>query len=242
MFFYIYLQVVLNLHRMKKILLIFIICMISTSCAHVCIPSKKNVRYAQSNDYIECIDAEDLKALITSDTTKYKIVVFYSVCCGPCMRHFEETYSPAYNKYSDSINFYFINYKTGGVRYAREHLEQYGLFDGKALCFLDLENPDFHYDNIQYLNNIANYVFDSEPKINGNFGTPCEFIISKDNNVLKQLTTTPTSGSAFTTMQLWQIEIDKINEINFDSIYRQDIEFDLFNELPVCTDEHCPIF
>ena len=50
------------------------------------------------------------------------------------------------------------------------------------------------------------------------------------------------TGSAFTTMQLWQIEIDMIHKINFDSIYRQDLDFDLYNNLPVCTEEHCPIF
>lgn len=227
---------------MKKILLIFTTCMILTSCIQVCVPNKRNVRYAQSNDYIECLNAEDLKALITSDTTKYKFVVFYSVCCGPCLRHFEETYYPAYNKYRDSVNFYFIHENTGGIRYAREHLEQYGVYDGKVLCFLDLKNPDFHYDNIQHLNNITNYIFDTEPKINGNFGTPCEFIVSKDNKLLRQLTNTPTSGSAFTTMQLWQIEVDRLNEINFDSVYRQDLDFDKFNDIPICTDEYCPIF
>ena len=212
------------------------------SCVQVCIPNKRNLRYALSNDYIECLDAESLKTLITSDTTRYKVVVFYSVCCGPCLRHFEETYYPAFAQYHDSINFYFIHENSGGVRYAREHLERYGMYDGKVLCFLDLENPDFHYGNIQYLNNVANYVFETEPKINGNFGIPCNFIVSKDNKVMKQLTTTPTSGSAFTTMDLYQIEIENLNEIDFDSIYREDLEYDRFIDLPICTDEYCPIF
>ena len=226
---------------MKKLLTIITLALAMQSCV-ICIPNKRNIRYAQLSDNIECIGAESLKALITSDTTKYKVVVFYSVCCGPCMMHFEKTYYPAFAKYHDSINFYFIHENTGGIRDVRNHLEHYGMYDGKAFCFLDLENTDFHYDNIQFLNNIANYIFDTEPKINGNFGTPFELIVSKDNKVLKQLTNTPTSGSAFTTMQLWQIEIDKIHEINFDSIYRQDLDFDLYNNLPVCTKEHCPIF
>ncbi len=215
--------------------------MMFVSCVEICIPNKRNIRYAIKHNDIECLDANALKTLITSDTTKYKIVIFYSTCCGPCVRHFEETYHTAYAKHNDSINFYFIHNNTGGIQLSREHLERYGMYDGKVLCFLDLENADFHYDNIQYLNNISNHVFKSGPKINGNFGTPCEFIVNKDNKVLKQHTTTPTSGSAITTMALWQIEIDKINEIDFDSIYQNDLDFDLFDNLQICIDEFCPM-
>jgi hypothetical protein len=58
---------------------------------------------------------------------------------------------------------------------------------------------------------------------------------------LKRLTTTPHSGSAIETAQLWQIDFDSIQSVDFDSIYRLDLDFDRFEGLNVCEGNQCPI-
>ncbi len=231
-----------------RIAIASIIMILCQSClrVQVAIPNRWNERYAKSHDYIECLDADQLKHLITSDTTHYKIVMVYSSGCGACMEHLRRTYAPAYARHRGDVKFYFISESTGGIKYCREELERLGMYDGKVLCFLD-ENPQYNNQNqgkdanLQVLNNLTNHIFAKGPEVNGNFGLPCEFIVSKDNRVLKRLTTTPNSGSAIETAQLWQIDFDSIQSVDFDSIYRLDLDFDRFEGLNVCEGNQCPI-
>lgn len=231
-----------------RIAIASIIMILCQSClrVQVAIPNRRNERYAKSHDYIECLDADQLKHLIISDTTHYKIVMVYSSGCGACMEHLRRTYAPAYARHRGDVKFYFISESTGGIKYCREELERLGMYDGKVLCFLD-ENPQYNNQNqgkdanLQVLNNLTNHIFANGPEVNGNFGLPCEFIVSKDNRVLKRLTTTPNSGSAIETAQLWQIDFDSIQSVDFDSIYRLDLDFDRFEGLNVCEGNQCPI-
>ena len=231
-----------------RIAIASIIMILCQSClrVQVAIPNRWNKRYAKNHDFIECLDADQLKHLITSDTTHYKIVMVYSSGCGACMEHLRRTYAPAYARHRGDVKFYFISESTGGIKYCREELERLGMYDGKVLCFLD-ENPQYNNQNqgkdanLQVLNNLTNHIFANGPEVNGNFGLPCEFIVSKDNRVLKRLTTTPNSGSAIETAQLWQIDFDNIQSVDFDSIYRLDLDFDRFERLNVCEGNQCPI-
>lgn len=212
----------------------------------VAIPNRWNRRYAEKQDYIECLNADQLKDLICWDTTCYKVVMIYSAGCGACSEHLRRTYAPAYARHRDDVKFYFVSENTGGIKYCRDELERLGLYEGKVLCFLD-DSPQFDNQhqgknaNLQVLNNLANHIFANGPTVTGNFGLPCEFVVSKDNRVLKRLTTTPNSGSAIQTAQLWQIDFDHIEQVDFDSIYRLDLDFDLYEGLPVCNGDQCPI-
>ena len=194
-----------------RIAIASIIMILCQSClrVQVAIPNQWNERYAKSHDYIECLDADQLKHLITSDTTHYKIVMVYSSGCGACMEHLRRTYAPAYAMHRGDVKFYFISESTGGIKYCREELERLGMYDGKVLCFLD-ENPQYNNQNQ-----------------------------GKDANL--QVTTTPNSGSAIETAQLWQIDFDSIQSVDFDSIYRLDLDFDRFEGLNVCEGNQCPI-
>lgn len=230
-----------------QILATLLIMMLFQSCVvQVAIPNRWNERYAKKHDFIECLDADQLKHLIISDTTHYKIVMIYSTGCGSCMEHLKRVYAPAYSQQRDDVKFYFISENTGGIRYCRDELERFGLYDGKVLCFLD-DSPQFDNQskgknaNLQILNNLTNHIFTNGSIVTGNFGLPCEYIVSKDNRVLKRLTTTPNSGSAIQTAQLWQIDFDNIQSIDFDSIYRLDLDFDLFEGLNTCDENQCPI-
>ena len=212
----------------------------------VAIPNRWNRRFAEKQDYIECLTADQLKEMILTDTTHFKIVMLYSTGCGPCGEHLRRTYAPAYAQHRDDVKFYFISESTGGIKYCRDELERLGVYDGKVLCFLD-DSPQFDNQkqgknaNLQVFNNLANHIFTKGPKVTGNFGIPCEFIVSKDNRVLKCLVATPHSGSAIKTAQLWQVDFDRIQEIDFDSIYRLEVEDDYFEGLPVCNGDFCPI-
>lgn len=225
-----------------------IIMILFQSClrVQVAIPNRWNERYAKNHDFIECLDADQLKRLITSDTTHYKIVMIYSTGCGACMQHLQRVYAPAYAQQRDDVRFYFICESTGGIKFCREELERLGMYDGKVLCFLD-DSPQFDNQNqgknanLQILNNLTNYIFTNGPVVTGNFGLPCEFIVSKDNRVLKRLTTTPNSGSAIETTQLWQIDFDSIQSVDFDSIYHLDLDFDRYEGLTICDGNQCQI-
>lgn len=225
---------------------LFVLAIQSCIRVQVAFPNRWNERYAQQQDFIECLNADQLKEMIVSDTTHYKVVMIYSTGCGACSQHLQRTYAPAYAQHREDVKFYFVSESTGGIKYCREELERYGLYDGMVLCFLD-DAPDFNQQNqgkdynLESLNNITNHIFSNGPKVTGNIGLPCEFIVSKDNRVLKQLTTTPTSGSAIRTAQLWQIDFDHIQEIDFDSIYRQDLDFDYFEGIPICNGDQCVI-
>lgn len=232
-----------NLKKATLTLFLFGLIILVQSCK-ICYPNRWNRQYAEIMDYVECLTAKKLKDMIVSDTSHYKIVVFWSPCCGPCLRHLKETYAPAYIKNRDDVKFYFITENSGGIKYSRTTLNSFGINNDKVLCFID-DDPRFYYQdknpNIQFFNNLANYIFTNGPKVSGLFGTPTEFIVSKDNRVLKSLVTTPTSGSAIVTTQLYEIDFDKIQEINFDSIYHLDLDFDLFEFDSVCNDDFCPI-
>ena len=227
-------------------LLVALVLLQSCIRVQVAIPNRWNRRYAEKQDYIKCLNADQLKDLICSDTTCYKVVMIYSTGCGACSQHLQRTYAPVYAQHRDDVKFYFISESTGGIKFCREELERYGLYDGKVLCFLD-EDPRFDQQdqgknyNVESLNNLTNHIFTNGPKVTGNFGLPCEYIVSKDNRVLKQLTTTPHSGSAITTVQLFQIDFQHIQDIDFDSVYRQDLDFDQFEGTSVCNGDRCPI-
>lgn len=228
----------------KAFLLVFVLALLQ-SCI-VAIPNRFNERYAKRHEDIKCITAAQLKDTIISDTSHYKVVMIYSAGCGPCSLHLNLTYAPAYAKQREDVKFYFISESTGGIRHCRKELERNGLYNGKVLCLYD-NNPAFYNkrgnedSNIQTLNNLANYIFTNGPEVTGNFGLPCEYIISKDNRVLKQLVTTPTSGSAIATMPLHQIDIDSIHLIDFDSIYQLTLDYDLYDLLKECTGDQCPV-
>ncbi len=221
----------------KLFLLIFVLALLFFCFfAKIAIPNRFNERYAKRHEDIKCITADQLKDTIISDTSHYKVVMIYSAGCGPCSLHLKLTYAPAYAKQREDVKFYFISESTGGIKYCRKELERNGLYNGKVLCLYD-ENPAFYNKrdnedyNIQTLNNLANYIFTNGPEVTGNFGLPCEYIISKDNRVLKQLVTTPTSGSAIETVPLHQIDIDSIHMIDFDSIHQLTLDYDKYDLL-----------
>jgi len=232
----------------RRIVIALVLMVLFQSCirVQVAIPNRWNERYAKRKDFIECLDADQLKHLIISDTLHYKIIMIYSTGCGACMEHLQRVYAPAYTQQRDDVKFYFISESTGGIKFCRNELERLGLYDGKVLCFLD-DSPQFNNQNqgkdanLQVLNNLTNYIFTTGPVVTGNFGLPCEFIVSKDNRVLKRLTTTPNSGSAIETAQLWQIDFDSIQSVDFDSIYRLDLDFDRYEGLTICDGKQCPI-
>ena len=234
-------------HKPLNLTLIFFMLFLFHSCGlvEICYPNRWNERYAKSHGDIECLSALQLKEMLVSDTSHYKIVMIYSPCCGPCLEHLRRIYAPAFAMHRSDVTFYLINENTGGIKYCRDELQRLGLYDGKVLCFLD-DNPDFDNQNQgknlnpQILNNLANFLFSNGPAVSGNFGTPCEFIVSKDNRVLKRKVTTPSSATAIQTAQLWQIDFDHIQDINFDSVYHIEFDFEAFEGLPVCDDNHCP--
>ena len=73
------------------------------SCIQVqiAIPNRWNRRFAEKQDYIECLTADQLKEMMLTDTSHFKIVMLYSTGCGPCSEHLRRTYAPAYALHCD---------------------------------------------------------------------------------------------------------------------------------------------
>ena len=84
--------------KTSAIAAVFLFVLTIQSCIRfqVAIPNRWNERYAQKQDFIECLNAEQLKEMIVSDTAHYKVVMIYSTGCGACSQHLQRTYAPAY--------------------------------------------------------------------------------------------------------------------------------------------------
>lgn len=193
----------------NTVVILVFISLILTACSsiQICIPNKNNLRYAQRHENIKFMTVEQIKELIQKDTINYKVLIIYSPCCGPSLQHFRETYSKAYKESSEDVKFYFFMDNTGGIRYAQEMMDNYGFGQEPIYCIVD-NSPEFSNDNENRMNNITNYLFPSNKPVTENYGVPCNFIISKDNKLLKQKMVHP-NGSGVYSKGLYEIEISK---------------------------------
>ena len=197
-----------------------------TACSsiQVCIPNKNNLRYAQRHENIVCMTVDQIKELVQKDTDNYKVIIVYSPCCGPSLRHFRETYSKAYRERPQDVKFYFFMDNTGGIRYAQEMMDDYGFGLEPIYCIVD-DSAEFSNDNENRMNNITNYLFPSNKPVTENYGVPCDFIISKDNKLLKQKMIHP-SGAGLYSKGLYEIDIRNIHSIDFDVITEIKVDWD----------------
>ena len=78
----------------------------------------------------------ELKNMIYRDTLHYKVVIFYSPCCEPCMLHFRETYIPFLKTVDTSaVRVYFILEDCGGASLNENLLNKFHCYiDGFPVC------------------------------------------------------------------------------------------------------------
>lgn len=61
---------------------LFVLAIQSYIRVQVAIPNRWKERYAQKKDFIEYLNADQLKEMIVSDTTHYKVMMIYSTGLG----------------------------------------------------------------------------------------------------------------------------------------------------------------
>lgn len=201
-------------------MLVFAAC----SSIQVCIPNKNNLRYAQKHENIKCMSVNQIKQLLEGDTIDYKVIIIYSPCCGPSLQHFKKTYSTAYRERPKEVKFYFFMDNTGGIRYAQEMMDNYGFGQEPIYCIVD-DSAEFSIENENRMNNITNYLFPSNKPVTENYGVPCNFIVSKDNKLLKQKMIHP-NGVGIYSKGLYEIDIKKIDSVDFDVITEIQVDWD----------------
>ncbi len=167
--------------KFLKILLITTLCLLSgcDNIVRICIETPKRIEEAsQYTDQIP-ITAEELKQLIVKDTSHYKIIVLYSVCCGHCLDMFNRTYSHMWqNSDTSQIKWYFIQDDCGGVKWNAEFLTKFGI--NTDMYYMKDTLPEFKTYTENRINNLINYIIpSSESTVDNMFGIPTNIIINK---------------------------------------------------------------
>lgn len=89
-------------------------------------PTVKNYQRVLAMDNLHPITVEQLRQIIASDTTHYKVVVITSACCGYCSLAMRDTY-PAKMAECDSslVRWIFVEYDYSSAQYMDEVFAQY---------------------------------------------------------------------------------------------------------------------
>lgn len=193
------------------------------SCNLIWICKETNLSIRKSYKYKNQIGltVKELKSLLVSDTSNYKILIFFSPCCGPCQKHFQTTYRKFYDIKDANVKFYFINDCCDGVRYNEKFLHSMGYYE--QIYFIRDTSNLFNVNNILRYNNMLNYVFDlqAEKTIDGVFGIPISCIVNPRNEIklIKcnydndiKLRNIPLPLYELTDINIKKIDFDKIEE------------------------------
>lgn len=92
---------------------------------------KKTIKNAKKHTDYTALTVEDLRNMFRSDTTHYKIVDFYSICCGPCMFRFQNVYPTQIRRFckNDNAKIYFIQDNTGSLKCSEKFLSYMSQYD-----------------------------------------------------------------------------------------------------------------
>ena len=100
------------------------------SIIRVCYPTKKLIKKSVEYTDHTPLTAHRLRKMLENDTTHYKIVVIYSVCCGPCNVKMENVYAPMYKSLDTSVcRMYFVLDDCGSLPWNADYMAQYGVKD-----------------------------------------------------------------------------------------------------------------
>lgn len=147
---------------------------------YVCKVTPKRIEEAKNTEQTP-LTVDELKHLVMDDTAHYKIVVFYSACCGPCIYEMKNVLSKFYDKDTARTRWYFVQEDCGGVPISVGAMKKVGI-ESEMYYILD-DKPEFSPDNYERYNNMANYIFDNKQKFNGIYGIPFSFVINKQGRV-----------------------------------------------------------
>jgi hypothetical protein len=225
--------------NVKIITIISVFLFQSCGAIWICKETKYNFKNSDKYNNLTNITIDELKQLIVSDTSHYKVLILYSPCCGPCTAHMEKTYKEVYNNNS-SVKFYFVNESCGGLNHVEEFINYYGYKE--TLYYIKDSSKNYKWNNIERYNNIINYLFEenTSKKITGTYGIPISCVISKDNKLKKMLCHYSNESDTiyrYIPLPLHSIGSQKIKEIDY-------VKIDSINILKYeyCTPKGCILY
>ncbi len=147
----------------------------------ICIETESKIKKSYKYENQIGLTVDELKNVLVNDTANYKILIFYSPCCGPCVRHLQTTYKEFYDKKGADVNFYFVSSDCGGLKYNERFMLSLGY--SEQLYFIRDTSMFFKTSNLLRYNNMLNYIFDlkGDERIDGVFGVPVSCIVNKQN-------------------------------------------------------------
>lgn len=128
----------------------------------VCIEKPEDIANTHKYTDQKPLTADSLKHLMMDDTTHYKVVVFYSHCCGPCHEQMEHTYSRLWNADTAHVRWYFVLKDCASLKYDNtKFLRRFGI-ETPYMYYLRDDDPRFCTGADDQMLNLAQYVFDRE--------------------------------------------------------------------------------
>ena len=149
---------------MKKLTILMFATVLFGGCGlvKVCIEKPSDIANAYKYTDQHPLTAEDLKHLLIDDTVHYKVVVFYSRCCGPCQEQMRYTYSKLWDKDTSLVRWYFVLEDCSSLKYNNtKYLRSYGI-ETPYMYYLRDDDPRFCTGADDRYLNIAQYVFDRD--------------------------------------------------------------------------------
>ncbi len=210
------------------LLALFALCLSSCGLVIMCVESPKTIRQAEKLTQYTPLTVDRLSSMLREDTVHYKFVVFFSYCCDPCASHMAYTYPQMMETYKkDSVKWYFIAKNTAQLERAEQMMRANKI--SEPLYYLRDTASEFKTDNPQQWNNITNYLFSNGEKVTGNLGIPVNFIVSKDNKVIKQYIVDSNKVGHMTTQDIYWLK-GELKDLDFDKVDTLTLDFPLFGE------------
>ena len=145
----------------------------------VCVEKPEDIAGAHKYTDQRPLTADGLKHLMMDDTVHYKVVVFYSHCCGPCQEQMKLVFNKLYNADTAHVRWYFVLEDCSSLKYDNtKYLKRYGI-ETPYMYYLRDDDPRFCTGADDRFLNIAQYVFDSQFELEDVVdGVPCMFVVN----------------------------------------------------------------
>lgn len=151
----------------------------SCGLVRVCIEKPSDIANAYKYSDQHPLTAEGLKQLLLDDTTHYKVVVFYSHCCGPCQEQMRTTYSKLWNVDTARVRWYFVLDDCSSLKYDNTRfLRTFGI-ETPHMYYLRDDDPRFRTSAEDRFLNIAHHIFTDQPELEDVVdGIPNAFVVN----------------------------------------------------------------
>ncbi len=218
-------------------LIIVLIFLLFTSCnsIQICIETKRKIKTSDRYSNQIPLTVKELKELVAKDTIHYKVVIFYSPCCAPCIEYMKTDYKNALQSVDNSVKFYFILNDCGGLKYNEAFLLSSGINIDKMYYIRDTSSDFYFKTSTNRQANIINYVFNPSKKINSKLGVPITCIVSKDNKLkLRQSIKIVEKDTIIVTKPY---SLSNVKSFNFDKIDFNKVEKSIILNSSTCTNK-----